>query len=322
MDLNLMSKKRNILVTGSPRSGTTWVGKTLGQLPSTDYIDEPFNADGNGRFADNSMKYYARTWFLHAPGSAEEEPMRKALEARIRQTNLPWLNAYEVCKTRGLISVQTPVRFTRHLLLRTFQPKRLLIKDPIAIFSAPWLHENFDMDVVCTIRNPLAFAGSMKKWGWSYPFDHLARQEQFVENRLSKFAGEINEFASNPKEILEKACLWWNCFYHVIAQYQAEYPNWAYVRHEDLVQNPVDGYKGICEQINIEFTDSVRSWITEMTSDSGPSDVNSPAFQKRDATEVVSSWQKRLSPEDVQYVIRSTEETAGPFYQVNGDRYE
>lgn len=32
-----------------------------------------------------------------------------------------------------------------------------LCKDPIAVFSAPWLADTFDMDVVVTIRHPAAW---------------------------------------------------------------------------------------------------------------------------------------------------------------------
>ena len=35
--------RRPILVTGSHRSGTTWVGKTIALSPSVTYIGEPFN---------------------------------------------------------------------------------------------------------------------------------------------------------------------------------------------------------------------------------------------------------------------------------------
>jgi hypothetical protein len=37
------SAKRPILVTGAPRSGTTWVGKMLALAPGVGYVHEPFN---------------------------------------------------------------------------------------------------------------------------------------------------------------------------------------------------------------------------------------------------------------------------------------
>src|ERR1700722_20328729 len=37
--------RRNILVTGSHRSGTTWTGQMLAKAPGTGYTFEPFNID-------------------------------------------------------------------------------------------------------------------------------------------------------------------------------------------------------------------------------------------------------------------------------------
>lgn len=39
----MTNKKRHLLVTGSMRSGTTYVGKVLGHSPSLVRIHEPFN---------------------------------------------------------------------------------------------------------------------------------------------------------------------------------------------------------------------------------------------------------------------------------------
>ena len=46
---------------------------------------------------------------------------------------------------------------------------RLLFKDPIALLSAGWLHERFGAEVICMIRNPLAF-----RYGAMPPQLHLS----------------------------------------------------------------------------------------------------------------------------------------------------
>jgi len=38
-----MTAKKPILITGSHRSGTTWVGRMLAEAPSVFYIHEPFS---------------------------------------------------------------------------------------------------------------------------------------------------------------------------------------------------------------------------------------------------------------------------------------
>src|SRR5438132_98120 len=42
-EITHMTVRRPILVSGSPRSGTTWVGKMIAASSSVGYIHEPFN---------------------------------------------------------------------------------------------------------------------------------------------------------------------------------------------------------------------------------------------------------------------------------------
>ena len=63
-----------VLVTGSHRSGTTWVGKILAEAPETCYLHEPFKPGWHPPYAfasfpaisppdrDNAGKHYERHW--------------------------------------------------------------------------------------------------------------------------------------------------------------------------------------------------------------------------------------------------------------------
>lgn len=318
-----MKTNRSILITGSHRSGTTWVGKMLATLEVIDYIHEPFNADPEERFSDASINHKVKKWFLQAEGSSEEDQLRLALGNRIRRTTSAWLNAYDICAARGLQSLATPFRFSKYLALRTLRPKRVLMKDPIALFSAAWLHREFSMDVVCMIRNPLAFAGSLKKWGWTFPFDHLATQEPLMTGLLSPYADSIRDFASRETDVVDQASLLWNCFHHAILKYQQDFPSWCYVRHEDLAADPIDGFRGLCDQLNLEFSEELQKRLRETTAKDGPkeNEVDSPSFQARNSSEVLNSWKDRLSDDEISRVIRDTEAIASSFYELQGDRF-
>lgn len=317
-----MNNQPNILVTGSHRSGTTWVGDILSASPYTEYLHEPFNADDHERFADPSVPFRIKTWFLYAPGYSKRDQLRRGLDERFRRTTSPTLNAFEVCKQRGLIRPDTPFRFAKHFALRMVRPKRVIMKDPLAIFSAPWLHKTFNMDVVCLIRNPLAFVGSIKMWNWSFPFDHLSRQTELMEGRLAPFSDTIQDYSRRRRDIVDQATLLWNCFHHVMHQYQTEFPHWQFVRHEDLVQNPIREFSELCESLNLELTPSVTARIEEMTSTAESSDVASPTLQKRDRSKVLTSWRKRLTPEEVTRVIDATRSIACHFYELHNGVFQ
>ena len=284
-----MNRRRNVLVTGSHRSGTTWVGKMLACAPDMDYVHEPFNADEQERFADPSIDFKVKTWFLCAAGAAEEHALQRALDRRFRRTTAAWSNAWQVCRERGVTSAGTPLRFAKHAALRTVRPQRVLMKDPIALFSAPWLHERCDMQVVCMIRNPLAFAGSLKKWDWTFDFDHLARQKALLDGRLSQYADALADYAKHPRDIVDQAGLLWNCFHHVIRQYQREFPGWCYVRYEDLALHPVDGFRQLCERLDVVWTPTLETKIRESASAEGVAEADSPSFQKRDSRQAAAN---------------------------------
>ena len=317
-----MNRRRNVLVTGSHRSGTTWVGKMLAAAPGMDYVHEPFNADEDERFADPSVGCKVKTWFLDASGAPEERALQQALNERFRRSTDAWLNAWHVCRARGVTSVRTPIRFAKHVALRTMSPQRVLMKDPIALFSAPWLHERFDMQVVCMIRSPLAFAGSLKKWDWTFDFDHLVRQQSLLSGRLSRYADELTDYAARPRDVVDQANLLWNCFHHVIQQYQSEYPGWCYVRYEDLAVDPVAGFRRLCERIDVDWTPELEQKIRESASAEGVAEADSPSFQKRDSRQALQTWRKRLTPEEIERVVEATGECAAAFYRWSGSDFE
>jgi hypothetical protein len=75
------SKRHPILVTGTPRSGTTWVGKIIATSPSVGYIKEPFNRKCTSRCSPPDR---STTTFLpdaeHAKSSAaqDRDPVRSS----------------------------------------------------------------------------------------------------------------------------------------------------------------------------------------------------------------------------------------------------
>ncbi len=58
-----MSSRKPILITGSHRSGSTWVGKIIAEAPSVIYIHEPFNVDFPPGAGVCNVKF--EYWFTH-----------------------------------------------------------------------------------------------------------------------------------------------------------------------------------------------------------------------------------------------------------------
>ena len=151
--------KRPILVTGSHRSGSTWVGKMLDLSNQTYYLGEIFNPK-DGRLSQKLLT----NWFLYIPvEEGRDHDIYKPLE-QILRLNFSWPNRLGV---RSFL----PSRLIlfRHTY-KWFGFPRPIMKDPIAVLSAEWLAQVFNMDVICLIRHPAAFVYSLAKANWDFNF--------------------------------------------------------------------------------------------------------------------------------------------------------
>jgi hypothetical protein len=75
--------KKPILVSGSPRSGTTWVGRLMDRTPLTHYVHEPFNI--GAQHCNCGTRF--DTWFFYL--TPENLP---AYREHLRHTIFPAFN--------------------------------------------------------------------------------------------------------------------------------------------------------------------------------------------------------------------------------------
>ena len=59
----------HILITGSHRSGTTWIGRTISEHPKVEYIHEPFNVD----HPNPRIGLEINTWFAYYNSSNQKD---------------------------------------------------------------------------------------------------------------------------------------------------------------------------------------------------------------------------------------------------------
>lgn len=297
---------RHILVTGAHRSGTTWVGHTIALSRNVRYVSEPFNV----AYPNNEVDFKLERSFTYAPASRQLKEIQISFERLLN--NNPFHRAWNICKIRGL-DAKTPLRLCKHLILQS-RPTRSLIKDPIALLSADWLHQMFGFSVVCMIRNPLGFVGSLKKAGWEFNFRDLVVQQELLKTRLSQFETEITEFCNNPGDIVDQACLLWNILHSVILDYQKEYPSWLFVKYEDLASNPIEGFQEIFRYLDLRLSIRIQESIKEFTSTENPSETDTTTFGPRNAQGSLETWKKRLTSEEIDRVIQKTQAIAQKFY--------
>ncbi len=195
---------------------------------------------------------------------------------------------------------------------------RPLLKDPIAVFSAGWLADTFDMDVIVLIRHPAAFAHSVKSRNLRHPFDHFLRQPLMMRDVLSPFDEEIRRFAAREQPLIDQAILLWNLIHSAILGYRGGYNDWQFRRLEDIARDPLSEFEATYRCLGLTFDGRVRRTIAAHSEASNPEETADPASHRRDSRASIVTWKARLSPDEIDRVRAGTEGIWREFYS-DGD---
>lgn len=241
-----MASKHAILVTGSHRSGTTWVGRTIAASSAVVYFHEPFNRDRP--LAERWVPApYAFTYICAQNEGPYYDPIRRILE---------WhFNPNGGAAVPGNVAARLRRRFK--LIQYRLAGTRALIKDPLAVLSAPWLATRFDMRVVVMIRHPAAFVSSVKLFNWKHPFSDFLNQPLLMKDYLQPFATQIKEYVEVEHDVIDQGAFLWKLIHSVIGKYVEQFPDWIFVRHEDISRDPLGRYHEYSTSSSSSF---LRRW--------------------------------------------------------------
>lgn len=299
---------KNILVTGAHRSGTTWVGRTISQHPDINYINEPFNVE----WPNKIINYRAKIWFEHYYSSSEKEKIRNAFDDLFKVNLIKHAKAF--CQKKDF-AIAKPYYFTKYIMSRLFDKKRILIKDALALFSADWLYKRYTLNVIVMIRNPLGFVGSLKKAGWDFDFANLNKQTLLMKNLLRPFTFDIKKICKKkPNDFIDRACLLWNILHYVIYVYKKKYPQWIFLKHEDIAQNPILEFERLFMHLGLKMDDSIKSYILNYTSPKNPKESVSTNYMPRNSKSSLFTWKQRLNAIEIERIKVTTRKVAHLFH--------
>lgn len=303
-----MTNERPILITGAHRSGSTWVGQMVGKSAEVCYIFEPFNKD----FGPGVCRAVFDAWFPYVTAE-NEEPYRQCI-SEILDYKFHFFKELLLIKTKSQARLWWENFFRIHIA--ELKKQRILFKDPIAFFSAPWLAQAFDFQVVVLIRHPAAFAGSLKRLQWHFPFQDFLKQTLLMTGPLYRFKEEIEKAAQGAPDIIEQAALLWKIIYARVLDYQQEHPDWIFLRHEDISLDPVSEFKSLYDALGLTFTSGIEQHIREYSAGTNPKERPDAkaTFLKRDSKENIAGWKKHMLPGDIERIKQITADVAPHFY--------
>jgi hypothetical protein len=303
---------RPILVTGMPRSGTTWVGRVLCAGGGAGYLSEPFNL----ATSPGTMRVPVDHWFPYV--TADNEPaILGALEPLLR---FEYPLGRELGRCRSYVDLLDTLRMWRSSVRS--RGRRPLVKEPHAVFSAEWFARRLGSDVVVTVRHPVAVVSSWKRLGWSFDFANLLGQPALVRNLLRPLRSDMERALDPSHDLVDRVALLWHVVYRTVADYRERFPTFHIVRQEDLSREPVEGYRALYEALGLPLSRGAETAIAAASSAANPKEpsVEHPHDTHLDSRATLTTWKRRLSDDEADRIRNVTAETAALFY--GGDEWD
>jgi Sulfotransferase domain len=295
-----------ILVTGTHRSGTTWVGKMLAANAMTAYISEPLNVLHRPGVFHTQVKH----WYQYICEDNESEFL-PAFQELLEFDYHIWDEIRSLRSRRDFLRMGRDFYIFYNGLIRG---QRALLKDPFAVFSTPWFAKRLNCRVVITVRHPAAFASSLKRLNWPFDFQDLLDQPLLMRDHLEPYRAQMQSI--QPEDVIGQSALLWKLIYRSVHAAREQNPDFIMVRHEELSMDPVPGYRALYNLLGLDFTQGVEKTILNSSSSENPRELSRKKVHgvKLDSRANLDNWKKRLTAEEIKRVRTITEDVSTLYY--------
>jgi hypothetical protein len=295
-----------ILVTGTHRSGTTWVGKMLAADSSVAYISEPLNV----LHRPGVFRPRVEHWYQYVCEENQNEYLSGFKELLEFDYHL-WDEIRSIKSRRDFLRMGRDFAIFYNGLMRG---QRVLLKDPFAVFSTEWFAKCLNCRIVIAVRHPAAFVSSLKRLNWPFDFQDLLDQPLLMRDFLEPYRERME--AAKSDDIIGQASLLWNLIYRAVHTTLQRNPGFIAVRHEDLSLDPVNGFRNLYDGLGLDFTKRVEKTILSSSSSENPVEPSRKNIYsvKLDSRTNIDNWRKRLTADEIKRIRERTEEVSQLFY--------
>ncbi|MGP3966135.1 sulfotransferase [Streptomyces sp. 6N223] len=309
-----------ILVTGLPRSGTSWVGKMLQSTGEVVYVNEPLNPHrppGRSPGVLNASVSHAFQYIC----ADNEEPWLRAYRdtTRLRYRPLAELRANRALPDLARLAKNLTAFSTGRL-----RGRRALLDDPYAVLSAAWFARRLGAVTVVLVRDPVTWAGSWRKLGWTTYFHELLEQPLLVRDLLGERAEELRALVGSQDELAKNATLWRVTYEAVDAMRGRAAGSLHVVRYEDLAADPERAFGELARTCGLTWGEAAQRTVREATTaGNAPTRAMSwtlkgglsrTAYQPMDSQAALRTYKERLTAEEIDRVTELTREVRSRFY--------
>ena len=301
-----------LLVTGLPRSGTSWVGKMLEVSGQVVYVNEPLNPRHPPGRSPGVLDADVTHRFQYICADNEGD----WLPAFRRTLGLRYGVGRELRRNHGPYDLARMAKYATSFTTGRMRGRRAMLDDPYALLAVPWLAERFGIRAVVLVRDPVSLVGSYRKLNWHIHLDELLGQPLLTRDLLdASVVEELREAAAGKDEIHQTALLW-RVMYDVVDRVHRHVPGVTIRRYEDLAQRPEEEFAALYDHCGLDFDARARAKVVEATTGTGSDrgavrwtvrfGLSKTAFRPMDSKQAVDAAQRRLSTEDAERVRKIT----------------
>lgn len=274
-----MTDRSRFLVTGVPRSGTTWVARLLADARGTSMPGrEPMNPRGRQYALAGTLTRWTR---VDHPTDRQARALRATYGGRS-----PW--AYS--------------RFGRHSPSAVLPGRRIVVKDPFAMLSLPAVCAATGARAVLVYRHPGAVLVSYRRMGWTPDLDELrlSLAEDAWDPALVARVAPVLAGVDEGDEVAAATAAWKAL--HLLALHDAP-TDALVVAHRDLALGGESATRVLFEALGLEVTPAVRREVSRTEVHRGSSGAGPESGLHalgRAPSEVADSWRARLPVEVIE----------------------
>jgi hypothetical protein len=304
-----------LLVTGLPRSGTSWVGKMLEASGEVVYVNEPLNPQHPPGHSPGVLDAQVTHRFQYI--SAEDDEVWR--RAYAKTLDLRYGFRAELKQNRSAYDLARMAKYGTSFTLGRWRGRRAMLDDPFATFSTGWLVEEMGCTAVVLVRDPVSWVGSWRALNWRIHFHELLEQPRLVHDHLEPYVERMRALVGS-EDWLARMCLLWEATYDVVDRVFRPMPGVNLIAYESLVQDPLDRFADLYGRLGLTWSDDSAARVREATTERSGSakkfgwsfrgGISRTAYQPQGATAALSAYRTRLSPDEVERVRELTADVA------------
>lgn len=263
-----------VLVTGMPRSGTTWLARLLASAPGCALTGrEPMNPRGRQYALGGTLSGWTR---LSSPNRRQ----RVALKTSYLGIN-PWVFS----------------RYGYRQWAAALPNTRVIVKDPFAMLSMPVIHSVTRATAVVLFRHPGAALTSYRRMGWTPDSAELAPIAQHFAADHEEFPG-LADAPSSPTSDVQAMAWFWNTLYGVALYDAAELGrNVIIVAHEDIAAGGTSFGERLFAELGLAWDEKVARKLL-LDGDTSKTRPNALHNFDRSPAKVAHDWQSRIAHDE------------------------